>query len=134
MIEDATYHDNTIHSVEFIDEEYETKLVLDIDYISEWEECGDRCKFKISPASLIFEGVGDLDIKITKPGFTQQSYMDVILDIKTTELNGNRKKYVIQLLNESYIQFEATGSLLKVRGKALLKNEQHLTTSERENA
>ena len=82
VIENATYHDNTIHSIEFIDEEFETNLALDIDYISEWKKCGDKCNFVISPATLMFKGASDLAIRITKPGFTQESYLDVILDIK----------------------------------------------------
>ena len=131
LIENATYHDNTIHSIEFIDEDYETNLMLEIDYISEWKERNDKYSFEISPATLIYKDVSNLEIKISKPGFTQESYLDVILDITTKEINGNRYKYVIKLLNDNYMQFEAKGSELIIRGKALLKSEQHLTTSER---
>jgi hypothetical protein len=56
------WHDCRIHAVAF--DEFKFKLLLDIDYIFKWvgpEEDG-YYRFWISPATLIFENVYDIDI------------------------------------------------------------------------
>jgi hypothetical protein len=134
LIDNAEYHDNTIHSIEFIDENYESDLVLGIDYISEWINSDDGFKFKISPASLIFKNVSDIDIRITRPGYTQESYINVILDLDIAQYDKEINIYTIKLLDESYIKFKASRSELIAKEKYYIKSTQSLTVSERSNA
>ncbi len=133
-IEDATYHDNPIHSIEFIDENYNTDLVLDIDYISEWINADGNYQFRISPAYLTFKEVSNLNICINKPALTQHGYLETILDIKTKLLESGSTKYTISLLPDSYIEFCSSGSTLEIEKKEFIKNVQYLTKAERERA
>ena len=131
QIEDPSYHDNVIHSVEFVDEAYETNLVLDIDYISEWLREGSQYKFRMSAAHLVFSEVSDLSIRIDKPGFTQNGYLDTILDIRQKENTGGRTVYSILLLSENSIEFVASGSSLSTYGPEVVSENQYLTKDQR---
>ncbi len=130
--QDESFHDNTIHSIEFIDEDFETNLILNIDHITEWVQLKESCKFKVAPAQLTFRKVSDLNIQISKPGFTIGTYMETILDIVKDSLPGNRYEYTIKLLNGNFIKFNACSYDLTLNGKPRLKTEQQLTCSERE--
>jgi len=131
-IEDTSYHDNPIHAIEFIDEEYETTLVLDIDYISEWLNCEEKYKFKISPAYLSFKNVKNLHINIKKPNLSQYSYLETIIDIKVKKNESEYAFYTIELLGGNTIKFEAMESILRIKNMEFVKDVQYLTKAERE--
>ena len=133
-IEDTTYHDNPIHSIEFVDENYNTDLVLDIDYIAEWINSKGNYQFKISPAYLTFKGVSNLNIRINKPALTQHGYLETILDIKTKLQDNGSTKYTIILLPDSYIEFCSSGSTLEIEKQEYIKDVQYLTKAERKRA
>jgi hypothetical protein len=78
---DISWHDNVIHSISMIDENWESDLILGIDYITKWICNNDNtCQFMIAPAKLVFHNVEALEIEIKKSGFQQQSYLGMIID------------------------------------------------------
>ena len=130
-IENFSFHDNAIHSIEFVDENYDTDLVLDIDYISEWVNNDGQISFNLSPAYLIFQGVSDLTINIDKPSLTQHSYLETILDIEVSPAKQSNSRFVITLLSKNHIKFTASGCKLDISNIKLNKKVQHLTKHER---
>ena len=62
--EKMCWYDCKIHSVAF--DEFNYKLLFDIDYIFKWEgpESDGYYRFWISPVTLIFENVYDIDINL----------------------------------------------------------------------
>ena len=133
-IDGSAFHDNPIHSIEFIDEDYNTDLILDIDYITEWIECDGKYQFKISPAFLTFTEVSDLKINILKTDLTQNGYLETILDMKTEKLDNGSTKHTIVLMSNNYIEFCAKAKVLDVSTTELIKDVQYLTKAERKRA
>ena len=134
MTEEFSFHDNKIHSISFVDENFETSLILDIDHILEWVPLGDTYQFRIGPAKLKYINVSDLELKLSKPGFTINSYLETIIDINTEEIEKDRIKFTISLLDDNSIKFVASSFSLELLGMPKLKSKQYLTVLERENA
>ena len=134
MTEEVSFHDNRIHSISFVDENFETSLILDIDHILEWVPSGDACQFRITPAKLKYNNVSDLELKLSKPGFTINSYLETIIDVNTEEIAKDRIEFTISLLDGNSIKFVASSFSLEILGIPKLKPEQYLTVLERENA
>lgn len=63
--DELSWHDNAIHGIHIISEQFDGKLMLDIDYITQWL-CGTdkQVRFLIAPATLLFEDVTDLAIHV----------------------------------------------------------------------
>jgi len=132
---EMNFHDNTVHGIEFIDEEYSCLFVMNIDHILEWIKEESKFSFRIQPAKLIFSDVSAFSIKMEKVGLTMNSYMDTILSIDSTPVEGkNCSKYVIVLLGGNRIELESSGFELAIFGGSVVKTEQFLTKSERGNA
>ena len=57
--ERMSWHDNHVHAIRFVEgQNGEGELVLDIDYILEWQKAdGAAFLFRVQPATLVFHGV-----------------------------------------------------------------------------
>jgi hypothetical protein len=55
------WHDSPIYGISFGDN---FEFLLDIDYIFKWLETGEGYRFLISPCTLVFENVHDINIEI----------------------------------------------------------------------
>lgn len=120
------WNDCCLYTIKF--DRYNFKLTFDIDYIFEWIEPEgefDNYRFLIAPASLIFENVCELDIKL-------DSNLEIdINDIRRIEereyTNKESKKaykewkWIIDTLQGS-INFRAEGFSMYVRQKPKVVN------------
>ena len=63
--EPLSWHDNFIYGIHFLSANWKSNLILDIDHIVEWL-CGvdQQTRFRIVPATLVFQDVTDLKINI----------------------------------------------------------------------
>jgi hypothetical protein len=100
-------------------------LLFDIDYVLNWRESlvEGRAGFRISPATLVFAEVSDLNVN-----FRSESGPPLIV-IYTIERKGRR--WTISL-NEGQISFDSAGFKQYIRREPVLKSHfTYLTDSER---
>jgi hypothetical protein len=64
--DEMSWHDNHVHALRIIEGVHGAgELILDLDYILEWVKCqGDKCEFRIVPATLTFKGVTNLRVSL----------------------------------------------------------------------
>lgn len=147
--ENISWHDNSLYGISW-KVEFESgvsDLILDIDYICDWICNKDKtCRFKVSPADLIFHNITDLKISIDWGDSGFQACNDgglPILDI-TKEIIKNQKvhldrqyyKWTIKFapsvkIKDSFISFGATGFTQTLRKEPILIDRQALTLNER---
>jgi len=129
-----TWHDNTLHGITFVDENFANDLVLDIDYIEQWLNEAGLYRFKVAPAKLMFHDVSQLKISLISNGpQTMFAYLATINGIGREQVGDNRYKWVIDLLGckENVIAFEASGFTQETYGDAVISTSQHLTVDQR---
>ena len=131
IFETNSFHDNYIHGVSYVDEEFSSDLIFDIDYIQEWFCSEVPCEFLIVPATLTFKMVSALVISITKPGYTLNSYLGIILEVTSEKLMDSRARYEIKMVDGNFIKLEAEGADLQVTGDPIKTKVQHLSSTER---
>lgn len=127
------WHDCKIHAVSFNTNEF--KLLFDIDYILEWvnQENSNNYKFKVSPATLIFENVWDL---------TFSAEYDLNLRIENIDKRNPHKPknndlkekhefdWTIELGNGE-ISFKSIGFKQYLRGEIIETEHQELNVNNR---
>lgn len=140
--DNISWHDNVIHSISMIDENWESDLILGIDYITKWI-CSDdnTCQFMVAPAKLVFHNVESLELNIKKPGLQQQSYLGMIIDeiIKEKTLRKSDKLNLwtfkfcdIGDAKENFkLSFVSSGFTQTLLKEPILKDEQSLMSYER---
>jgi hypothetical protein len=131
IVELESFHDNYIHAMAFTDESFSSNFELDIDHIKEWLCDETPCNFVIAPATLNFKNVSSLAISINRAGFSMNSYLGCILEIKLTHLQNSRAIYEIVMVNDESIKFEAESSMLTYTGGEVKTTVQYLSKSER---
>lgn len=137
------FHDNLIHGISFVIEDFQSELHIDIDYITHWPSCpgmeGEDAIFIISKAVLIFCNVTDLAINIDrgKSGYTT-SVSGICIDridhekIDTTlRFDAYYKWEIVMSDGRSKFLFGASDMFLKLIGSPLSVNRQYLAESER---
>ncbi len=134
------WHDNPIHGFGLVEGEYGLgKLVLDIDYITEWV-CSDEgsFSFRIAPADLVFEDVSDLvvslDYQSCSAGLTPPS-IHVIRREPRTHPNGHQNfawHIDINWPSGGYIRFTAPGFTQTLRKEPILSDGQVLDPRDRD--
>jgi|APLak6261669570_1056073.scaffolds.fasta_scaffold71474_1 hypothetical protein len=132
IIETESFHDNYVHAMAFTNEGFEpADFELDIDHIKEWLCDETPCNFIIAPAILCFKNVSSLSVSINQEGFTMNSYLGCILEIRLTHLQNSRAVYEIIMTHDDFIKFEADASTLTYTGSEVKTTVQYLTKSER---
>lgn len=132
-----SWHDCQINSIGLDqDGEWQSDLVLELDYIVEWL-CGEdkRCRFRVAPALLKFTNVDNLRFDISLK-FKQPL---AIYHVERTELpvTGHMNyHWILKLQNysdlkDSMIEFDATGFVQELTGKAIETESLSLTNAER---
>lgn len=146
--ENMSWHDNSVYGISWkmeFQSNYISDLILDIDYICEWVCTPDKsCRFKVSPADLIYHDITDLKINIDWGDSGFQNCIEGGLDIMdiTRERIQNQKvhldkpyyRWVIKLqfpAQDSFISFGATGFTQKLRKEPILIESQSLTLDQR---
>src|SRR5262249_31593016 len=120
------WHDNPVHAVAFGPGEQE--LTFDIDYIFKWEEPlpGERYyRFWISPATLTFESV--IDLNISHDAYVGLTILEITRELSETP-DGFRKplwKWTLACVEGAW-QFRASGYRQFIRRPPVLCAEQCL--------
>lgn len=132
IVETESFHDNYVHAMAFTNEGFEpADFELDIDHIKEWLCDESPCNFVIAPAILCFKNVSSLNVSIKQDGFTMNSYLGCILEVKLTHIQKSRAVYEIIMTHGDFIKFEAEASTLAYTGSEVKTTVQYLTKSER---
>jgi hypothetical protein len=130
------WHDSRIHALAFLLDEFE--MVFDIDYILQWvhpqiEET--HFKFWVSPATLVFENVYDVEFDIGS--FAGKLEIDSIKrDDERPPRNGQyikkqaEWKWII-ICQEGEIRFHSTGYKQYIRANPILISTQILKSESR---
>jgi hypothetical protein len=110
------------------------ELILDIDYIFEWikPEGARPFKFRVSPATLVFENVHSLEIAI-KSGQGELELDDIRRDEAQTSPTGETKywRWTIEL-HQGHISLLSSGYKQFIRKRPILKDGRpELTEDER---
>jgi hypothetical protein len=134
---EMSWHDCNIDAMALDQEgEWQSDLVLSLDYIVEWL-CGvdKTCRFRIAPAVLRFANVDNLRLDVS---LTFKQPLE-IYTIERSEIPAKGYKnyhWTIKLqafpgLNDNVIEFDATGFIQELTGKVIESNAQHLTGDQR---
>ncbi len=64
-----SWHDDSVYGLSFrvgdpARNDWTHDLVLDIDHVVAWVREGDRIRFRVAPATLVFHGITDLCVRI----------------------------------------------------------------------
>ena len=134
-----TWHDNVLHAISFVDEDFKNDLILDIDYIIEWlnQDCACSHEFRVAPAHLVFHEVSNLKINLSKgPQLMMFSYLADINGISREPIGENRYRWEIHLLGGegNLISFEAAGFTQQTYKEPIVTMLQHLTSEQRKMA
>jgi len=137
------FHDNLIHGISFVTENFRSDLCLDIDYIIQWPQCigaeDDEPLFIVSKALLSFHDLTDLKVNMDwgASGFSTSvtGFFIERIDqekIDTPLLFENYYKWDIVICDHrSKLSFGASGMSLDLIGGAMSVNRQYLTENER---
>ena len=139
QFDSITWHDNVLHAISFVDEDFKNDLILDIDYIIEWlnQDCGCSYEFRVAPAHLVFHEVSNLKINFSKgPQLMMFSYLADINAISREPMGENRYRWEIHLLGGegNLISFEASGFTQQTYKEPIVTTLQHLTSEQRKMA
>lgn len=129
VLQDFTFHDNHIHGISCVDEDFSCDLILDLDHILEWHCERDPCEFVVAPAWLTFRNVRALVVSITKPELTMNAYLGIIDHVVTEALAAGHSRYEVQLAGGDFLRFEAESVELKVWGAPITSTTQQLVTA-----
>lgn len=134
------FHDNSIHGILFLIENFTAELQLDIDHILQWPRCSDNeAVFDVSKALVRFCDVSDLSINFewSKKGpetAISRIYIDKIIreEISTTLRLPAYYKWRIEMSDEqSVISFGASAMIVELAKSSIVVNRPYLMAGER---
>ncbi|WP_416191653.1 hypothetical protein [Neisseria sp. CCUG12390] len=124
------WHDARIYGFVFHPaDEYRTDLIFDIDYILEWVNPmppEEYFSFWVSPCTLKFENIYNLQIEIDQYG----TNLPAIEDVELVSVENGIYQWNIEL-SEGYISFKSSGFKQFVRNQPVLIRRQFLSREER---
>jgi hypothetical protein len=135
--ERMSWHDNHFHGIRFVEgQNGEGELVLDIDYILEWQKAeGTEFLFRVQPATLVFHGVMFPRIAIDYAATTAAFGPFMIDGIERRVEKRERHEARMWRLPVSWpggqIEFEARGFTQRAEGQPLVSSSQLLSAERR---
>ena len=132
-LNNLNFHDSSLYAWGIIPKKYQ--LLMDIDWIMEREIQQNNSEIKISPATLVFKNVWDININISMDNDLIIDYMK-ILSVNIPKnykfLPPGTKEYSwhIELLTGS-IEFRSIGFSIYQRKNSITKSNTTLTMTER---
>src|SRR5437870_911787 len=130
-----SFHDVCVHGIAVVHEHPDPhELLFDIDYILEWVKprpTGKDFKFRLAPATLVFEHVHDLSIK-TESGIHEPWWS--ISEVKREEQRnpaGHRDWAWTFVLERGEVIFRSTGFKMFLRRAPSLFERQYFGFNER---
>lgn len=135
---DMSWHDCTIHSMaQDQDGEYQSDLVLDLDYIVEWIKTDDSTfQFHVAPALLRFQNVDKLNIQLMLH-FKQEIVIHSIDCAPKEDKGFQNHHWTIKIQsysneNINRIEFDAIGFVQELTTPPIIIESQSLTRQQRE--
>lgn len=137
------YHDNTVHGIRFLVEDFLSEVVFDIDHIVRWPvhacEADEKSVFKVAKGNLRFSDVTDLNVNIDwgKSGYTTAVSGTSIDKIErrtvatTLRLPAYYHWDVLMTDGRSTVSFGASGMSFEIKGESIDVERQYLNGSER---
>lgn len=138
------YHDNVVHGIRFLVEEFVSEIVLDIDYIVLWpvEACDEVNKpiFRVARCDLRFTDVTDLKVDVdwgesgytTAVAGTSIDRIDRHLVATTLRVPAYYHWNVVMNDGRSRVSFGASSMLPEIKGESIEVPRQYLNDSERD--
>jgi hypothetical protein len=142
-----SFHDDSLYGLALRGPDVErgdwtSDLVLDIDHIVEWLREGDRFRFRVAPATLVFHGVTDLRVAFDQAtGAFQIAPMPPPIHAIERERIAEQKVHLdrpyyawripFNAPARGEIGFGAWGFTLTLRGEPLLVDAMQLSPSQR---
>ncbi|WP_372474779.1 hypothetical protein AB4865_05815 [Capnocytophaga sp. ARDL2] len=117
---DMSWHDSLIHSISFPDNNFEFKIELE--YIFKWDLNKQNVyDLWISPCTLIFNDVSNLEISIDYKDSMSLYISEIIMKNKRKSVNGKVFLYDYEiLLDKGVIKFSASGFKQIVKQQPML--------------
>lgn len=135
------FHDNLIHGFKFTAEDFVSDLIVDIDHILEWPDCGGEgeAQFRVVAGDLRFTDVTDLKVEIIWPtsGYTTAVtalQIDRVerREVVTTMRFPNYFSWEIVMTDgRSKVSFGASAVSFYAKGSSLEVDRQYLTDAQR---
>lgn len=135
------FHDNRIHGLQLISDDFRSELLFDIDHIIQWPDCavGGEATFEVARATLRFHTVTDTHISIHTGGGTYATTPgEIFIDrIERTPVETpiRAPEYYLWKIHTNHdgvvIEFGAADFSLEISDRKLRVPRQHLTQSER---
>ena len=141
--DEYAFHDNRIHGVSFVAENFRSEIHLDIDCILGWPDCESALevppRFKVSKAVLSFFHVTDFEMNIDwgASGFTSAVsgiYIDRLTRqeaITSLRLPTYYLWSIVFTDDKSRFSLGASACQLKLIGDPIVVERQHLLSAER---
>lgn len=132
--DDLNFHDCQIYSFGFDSDNYE--LLFDIDLILKWHTEKSKWKFSVSPVTIVFKNVYDIEMDIDS---NTQLIMDDIIKSNprtpknTDHLPANTLEYdwYFDLIVGGEIRFKSIGMTMYKRKESIKQSGQTLTLDKR---
>ncbi|MBZ2189253.1 hypothetical protein K8B33_09100 [Alcanivorax sp. JB21] len=131
FIKHHSLHDNHIHGLSYTDENFETELKLDIDYIHERHCDRTPVEFVVAPAWLIFRGVMSYRASLIRTCPTLNGYLGIILGLKIETVDEDTFRYTFSLVGDDKLEVEARSIALVIWGEDVVTQQQSLSTGQR---
>ena len=135
---EMSWHDCLIHDLGLDqDGEYQSDLVLDLDYIVEWIKTSDgSLQFRVAPAFLRFQNVDKLHIQ-TLLHFKEAFIIHSIDCIAKEDKGFKNHHWTIKVQSyseetDNRIEFDATGFVQELTAPHVMTERQSLTRQQRE--
>lgn len=127
ILEDLNFHDCKIYAIGFDEKKYE--LLIDIDFIEEWIESENQYKFRVAPATLVFNNVIDLDIDISMNtsliiDSIGRSNPQIPKNIKYLQPLSKEYDWIIETL-QGEIRFKSIGLIIYQREGSIISDSQY---------
>lgn len=134
------FHDNLVHGISFLAEDFTAELHLDIDHILRWPTCEDEeTLFEVTKALLRFCDISDLSINMEWPKKGPEVAMSRIFIDKITRheisVNLNLSAYYEWCIwmsdGHSSISFGASAMVVELTNTQISIDRQYLMSHER---
>lgn len=135
--EKMSWHDNHVHALRIVEGEYGAgQLILELDYILEWRQCGgDGCQFLILPSMLSFHELTNLRIALDYQTATAALVPFSIHDIERRFESRERYQATLWKIAINWpigeISFEAKGFEQRGIASPVLSDQQLLSAAAR---
>jgi hypothetical protein len=135
--DDLSWHHNHVHGLAIQSGPHGCgDLILDIDFIVEWVQCGERFEFILAPADLVFHSVSRLKVEVDyenpQAAITPFSISGIERELVSYPTGYTSYRWSIEVnWPEGLIEFAAPGFTQTLRSTPIRVGQQFLETHAR---